>query len=106
MREADKYRTAGVVYIRRAEHLGQSGELPLGNHGSPPQVGDVDVGGWRGHGTLQVVVVAQGSARHPRRDRHAPQQTLAPPGARLQGCNNTATGQSVNGSDTAAFLLY
>lgn len=46
-------------------HLRQARELPLRDDGSSPQVVDADVVGRRGHGGLQVVVIAEGSPGHP-----------------------------------------
>ncbi|PWA24384.1 hypothetical protein CCH79_00011945 [Gambusia affinis] len=45
-------------------YLSQLGELPLRYYRPPPQVVDADVVGRRGHGGLQVVVVAEGPSSH------------------------------------------
>jgi len=63
-------------------YLGQVCEPPVRYDGSSPQVVDADVVGGRGHGGLQVVVVAQGPARHTQGQPH--------PGA-LDGCHDKQT---------------
>lgn len=62
-------------------HLSQVCEPPLRYDGPPPQLVDVDVVGGRGHGGLQVVVVAERSPCHPDGELHP-----AEAGA-LDGCD-------------------
>lgn len=61
-------------------HLCQVGEPPLRDDGPPPQLVDVDVVGRRGHGSLQVVIIAECSPGHSDGELH-PAQARA-----LDGC--------------------
>lgn len=73
------------VCVRAPFHLSQVCEPPLRYDGPPPQLVDADVVGGRGHGGLQVVVVAERSSRHPDGELH-------PADARaLYGCDTQTT---------------
>lgn len=54
----------------RKPHLSQMCELPFWYDGSSPQIVDVDVMWWCGHGGLQVVIVTERSSSHPNRKLH------------------------------------
>lgn len=54
-------------------------EFAVRNDRPLPQVADVDVGGERGHGPLQTLVVAHGTAGHPSGDGHPSQHAVRGP---------------------------
>lgn len=53
------------LQVEAVSHLSQMSELPVRYDWSSPQVVDADVMRGRGHGGLQVVVIAEGPSGHP-----------------------------------------
>lgn len=90
-----------MCVVRRSvvSHLSQVCELPVWYDRSSPQVVDVDVVGGRGHGGLQVIVVAEGSSGHPDGKLHP-----AHPGA-LYGCGHKQQQQRLNKSFLLTFCF-
>lgn len=86
-------------------HLSQVCEPPFWYDGSPPQVVDVDVVGGRGHGGLQVVVVAEGSPGHPDGKLHPAHPRTLDGCAHRQLSGNTSSYLEKSGAGVSPWRL-